>query len=242
MKVGIDIFVYTGGNQDVPFDVTHVRIDQSVNVIPSRAFFGRRCLVSVDTHDGIDKVETSAFQGCRSLRGIKLPGVREIEYAAFIYCTAMTSVEFSGKLETIGGFAFHGTSLRKIWMPSVRTVELSAFRHCKQLTDLELSGDLDNINHYAFIRCTSHRRIAIPLKDDMFLLSTEQRYSPVWSMRKPNNSWSCGGNTQNHLLVAPWELERWNEARNGSYQSRASTYWFLWKDGRNMGLDSIGHW
>jgi hypothetical protein len=107
----------------------------------------------------------------------KMPGVREIEYAAFNYCTAMTSVEFGDKLETIGGIAFHGTSLRKIRMPSVRTVGLSAFRHCKQLTDLELSGDLDNINPYAFIRCTSLRRIAIPLKDDMFLLSTEQRYS-----------------------------------------------------------------
>jgi hypothetical protein len=41
MEDDIDIFVYTGGNQDVPYDVTHVCIDQSVNVIPSRAFFGR---------------------------------------------------------------------------------------------------------------------------------------------------------------------------------------------------------
>jgi hypothetical protein len=237
MKVGIDIFVYTGGNQDVPFDVTNVRIDQSVNVIPSRAFFGRRCLVSVDTHDGIDKVETSAFQGCRSLRGIKLPGVREIEYAAFNYCTAMTSVEFSAKLVTIGGFAFHGTSLRKIRMPSIRTVELSAFRYCKQLTDLELSGDLESINPYAFIRCTSLRRIAIPLKDDMFLLSTEQRYSQFDQCENLITVDLVGGihKTISSLLLESWkdemkqEIDRINHVlpHTDSYEKTAEIWGWI---------------
>ena len=81
-----NIFVYLGGEQEVPADVTHVRIARSVKIILRRAFFRRRQLVSVETHDGIEKVEGEAFDGCISLRGIKLPGVREIGLDAFNNC------------------------------------------------------------------------------------------------------------------------------------------------------------
>ena len=52
-----NIFVYTGSGQDVPQDVTHVRVDKSVKVIPARAFRGRRNLVSVETHDDLEIIE-----------------------------------------------------------------------------------------------------------------------------------------------------------------------------------------
>jgi hypothetical protein len=68
-----------GGQQVVPDDVIHVIIDRIVKIIPERAFFGRRSLVSVETHDGVEKIEQGAFQGCRSLRGIKLSGVKIID-------------------------------------------------------------------------------------------------------------------------------------------------------------------
>jgi hypothetical protein len=79
----VDIFVYLGGQQEVPEDVTHVRIDRSVKIIPARAFVGHRSLVSVETHDGIEKIEDDAFEGCTSLRGIKLPGVVKVGDMAF---------------------------------------------------------------------------------------------------------------------------------------------------------------
>ena len=80
------ISVYLGGEQEVPDDVTHVIIDKSVKIIPRMAFYYRRQLLSVETHDGLEKVKGQAFDGCHSLRGIKLPGVREmIEQHAFSY-------------------------------------------------------------------------------------------------------------------------------------------------------------
>ncbi len=98
---GDNIFVYIGGEQEVPEDVTYVCIDRSVKNIPARAFYNRGSLVSVEMHDGIETVEKEAFYNCRSLRGIKLPGVKEVEYEAFKYCRALTDVEFGDMLETI---------------------------------------------------------------------------------------------------------------------------------------------
>eukprot|EP00984_Skeletonema_dohrnii_P012589 scaffold5126_cov70-Skeletonema_dohrnii-CCMP3373.AAC.1 len=56
---GNNVFVYLGGEQVVPADVSHVVVDGSVNVIPRLAFFGRTNLVSVEFHDGVDAIEGS---------------------------------------------------------------------------------------------------------------------------------------------------------------------------------------
>jgi len=161
------IFVYTG-EQEVPADVTHVLIDRSVKIIPERAFLNRQKLVSVEMHDGVEKIEEQAFQGCISLRGIKLLGVKIVERVAFQNCRALTDVEFGGKLETIREGAFSlCRSLRNINMPTVKTIGTGAFCNCKQLTDVELPA-VETIEPYAFLRCGSLRRILIPLKDNIF--------------------------------------------------------------------------
>ena len=76
---GTNIFVFVGGDQVVPRDVTHVIIDKSVKIIPARAFKRRSQLRYVEMHDGVEIIEGDAFFGCPSLRGIKLPGVRVIK-------------------------------------------------------------------------------------------------------------------------------------------------------------------
>jgi hypothetical protein len=173
-----NIFVYTG-EQDVPFDVTHVRIDRSVKIIPARAFYRRANLVSVETHDGIEKIEQGAFYGCWSLRGIKLSGVREIEDRAFACCFALSDVEFGNKLETIGEGALNNCrSLQKIKIPTVETIEVAAFGSCERLTDAEFGVKLERIEDFAFADCPRLQRIAIPLKDNMFTFDTFlQRYT-----------------------------------------------------------------
>ena len=99
---GEDIFVYTGGEQVVPRDVTHVIVDKSVKIIRRGAFDSRRRLVSMEMHDGIEIIEGGAFIYCTSLRGsMELPGVRVVGNWAFTR-TALTAVEFGDKLETIG--------------------------------------------------------------------------------------------------------------------------------------------
>jgi hypothetical protein len=164
-------FFYSGGEQEVPADVTHVVIDRSVKIIPREAFQNRRLLVSVETHDGIEIIEAYAFDECISLRGIKLPGVREVGYCAFFRCSEMTNVEFGNKLETIGEHAFNKCrSLTRIEMSTVRTIEDSAFYDCEQLSDVELPA-VETIGDFAFFNCFRLQRIAIPLKDNIFPLN-----------------------------------------------------------------------
>jgi hypothetical protein len=207
------IFVYTG-EQDVPSDVTHVIIDRSVKIIPERAFLNRRKLVSVEMHDGVERIEERAFQGCISLRGIKLPGVVAVELGAFQLCTALTDVDFGDKLETIRYDAFNNChSLQKIKMPSLRAIGLRAFSDCKQLTDVELPA-VETIGEYAFLRCVSLQRIAIPLKNITFPPDPfTQRYNQFYYCQNLSTVDLVGGihNTISSLLLESWRNEMLQE-------------------------------
>jgi hypothetical protein len=76
-------------------------------------------------------------------------------------------VEFGDELETIGCSAFTDChSLRNIKMPTVKNIGFCAFQDCNQVTDMELPA-VETIEAFAF-RCPSLRRIAIPLKDNIF--------------------------------------------------------------------------
>jgi hypothetical protein len=125
---GENIFVYMGGEQLVPLDVTHVIVDKSVKIIRRWTFIERDRLVSIEMHDGIEIVEEGAFSSCFSLKGsMRLPGVRVVEGWAFAR-TDLTDVEFGDKLETIGHSAFYYCrSLRSVKMPTVRIIYECAF-------------------------------------------------------------------------------------------------------------------
>jgi hypothetical protein len=147
---GDNIFLYLGGEQEVPRGVTHVCIDRSVKIIPRLAFDERANLVSVETHDELEIIEDQVFEGWGSLRGIKLSGVKEVKLLAFYNCRALTDAEFGDNLEIIGGSAFVFCPLRSINIPTVRTIGRWAFEDCEQLTDVELGDKLERIGIGAF--------------------------------------------------------------------------------------------
>eukprot|EP00985_Skeletonema_marinoi_P016745 scaffold9036_cov71-Skeletonema_marinoi.AAC.2 len=168
--------IYMGGEQVVPEDVTHVRIDKSVEVIEDFAFEDCEHLVQVETHDGIRKVGQWTFNECESLRSIDLRSVGEIGEGAFWDCENLTDVQFGNKLETIGKWAFaQCTSLECLKLTSVITVKLSAFQSCKALTSIEFSERLKTIEPCAFEYCYRLQRIAIPLKRDLFSIDPTYR-------------------------------------------------------------------
>ena len=172
---GDNIFIYMGGEHEVPHDVRRVIIDRSVKIIPKKAFYRRQQLVSVKMHEDVEIIGRWAFSRCTSLRQLKLPGVKEVRYMAFYDCGALADVEFGDKLETIGSNAFFRCHIKSIKAPSVRTIEERAFGSCTQLTDVELPG-IERICREAFISCPALRRIAIPLRDDIFHLLEDYHY------------------------------------------------------------------
>ncbi|KAK1737239.1 leucine-rich repeat domain-containing protein, partial [Skeletonema marinoi] len=160
------IFVYRGGR--APRHVTHVLIDESVEVIEVDAFGDCLHLVQVDTHDGIREVDKWAFDNCKSLRRINIRSVAEIDEYAFYGCENLESVEFGDKLERIQwGVFYECSSLKHLKLPSIITIGMQSFWRCSALTDIEFSERLETIEGRAFWGCDRLERIAIPLKRDL---------------------------------------------------------------------------
>jgi hypothetical protein len=189
---GDDIFVYTGGEQQVPRDVKRVRIAENIDTIPESTFQGCEQLLEVEGHNKIKKIEEAAFYECPCLRSVtKMGGVVEIEQLAFGDCSALSDVDFD-KLEIVGEYAFgfceslrsinmpsvrrvvksafsNCVELRSINMPSIRRVGNSAFQNCVELTDAVFGKDLERIEGYALAGCGALKRIVTPLKDNLFV-------------------------------------------------------------------------
>eukprot|EP00984_Skeletonema_dohrnii_P005414 scaffold1907_cov73-Skeletonema_dohrnii-CCMP3373.AAC.5 len=202
-----DIFIYMGGDQVVPNDVRRVRIDKSVKIIPQRAFYGRKHLIDVEFHEGIERIEKYAFFCCVSLMSVKLLGIKVIGNGAFSGCRGLSDVEFGDKLETIGTSAFYNcASLRRVRSPSVKTIGQYSFNYCKELTDLEFGKALVTIQVYAFRNCHKLKQIAMPLKSDMIEGNAFHFCSELTAIDL------VGGI---HKTVASLHLERWrNEMKD----------------------------
>ena len=67
------LYIYHGlDNKNVPEDVTHVIIDNSVTIIKKMAFCGCVHLVSIIMGDNVKRIEEYAFCACRALRFVRL--------------------------------------------------------------------------------------------------------------------------------------------------------------------------
>ena len=210
-----NIFVYLGGEQEVPLGVTHAVIDPSVSTVRRRAFFFRRRLVSVIFHDGVEIIEEEAFGECTSLPSIKFLGVREIGDRAFNNCTALSDVEFGDRLETIGYRAFtYCNSLRSIKMLSVRTVQEGAFHHCWQLRDVEFGIDLETIGIESFEGCEHLKRIVLPLKDDLLPLDIVHRWYGQFNGCSNLRAVELVGAKGIHNTISSLLMESWKDETN----------------------------
>eukprot|EP00573_Skeletonema_grethae_P006891 CAMPEP_0201710248 /NCGR_PEP_ID=MMETSP0578-20130828/58528_1 /ASSEMBLY_ACC=CAM_ASM_000663 /TAXON_ID=267565 /ORGANISM="Skeletonema grethea, Strain CCMP 1804" /LENGTH=386 /DNA_ID=CAMNT_0048199273 /DNA_START=126 /DNA_END=1283 /DNA_ORIENTATION=+ len=180
-------YIYRGEEGEViPDGATHIAVREDVTNIRSRAFFEHRNIIEVIFHEGVEKIEHRAFEGCQRLRQVIMPGVKVVEQIAFFGCLALTDVE-CGKLEIIENLAFcfcaslkastvifhegvekieeeaffRCTSLRRGIMPGVKIAENGAFCGCEALTDVEW-GKLEIIGRNAFCFCPSLRSINLP--------------------------------------------------------------------------------
>ena len=169
------IFVYMGGDQQVPRHIRRAKIHKSVKIVRANAFHDCTQLLYVEFHDGVEIIEVNAFNSCRSLRSIKVLGVKIIKGRAFQDCYRLTDIEFGNKLETIEHIAFcHCNALTKIKMPCVSTLGKGAFVACYNLSEVEIGEGLRALQARAFRDCPNLKRIVLPLKDviiedDVFL-------------------------------------------------------------------------
>jgi hypothetical protein len=208
-ELGLDVFVYMGGDQEVPRNVTHVRVHESVKIIRRRAFHWCIHLVSIEMHDGVEIIEKWAFSQCHSLKRINLAGVRDIRDSAFFCCRALEFVEFGVKLDSIGNWAFACTSLKRVQLPNAEFIGNKAFAACHLLTDMQLSGDLLAIGLSAINDCPRLRRIGIPLKANI-ISGIDTIFTECHGLSRVN---LVGGihKTISSLLLESWRNEMKDE-------------------------------
>ena len=159
-----DVFVYNGVDE-VPQNVTHVRVDPSVTIIPVRAFYERGSLEEVELPEGLIRIEDDAFHDCTSLETINLPStVVEIYADSFRDCKNLERIVLPQGLEILGRSAFKRCkSLQTINIPSnVKTIEEGAFYGCESLTNVSFSEGLLEIGKDAFTICESLVSVKLP--------------------------------------------------------------------------------
>ena len=157
------VYIYNGVGE-VPMNVTHVRVDPSVTVIPERVFEFRR-LVEVELPEGLIRIEDDAFQQCYSLKKINIPStVAEIARGAFSGCNDLEAITLPDGLQRLGQYAFIGCkSLQRINIPSnVETIEEGAFMTCDNLSEVLLSEGLRETENGAFSHCKSLESVTLP--------------------------------------------------------------------------------
>jgi len=157
------IYIYNGVDE-VPYNVTHVRVGDSVTVIPEFAFHERRHLEEVDLPEELIKIENSAFSDCTSLRSINIPStVKEIGERAFYSCQDLEVVGLPIGLQTLGYQAFCRCKCQRISIPpSLKIIGRAAFLSCESLTDVAFSEGLLRISRDAFSYCTSLESVKLP--------------------------------------------------------------------------------
>ena len=159
-----EVYIYNGVDE-VPWDVTHVRVDPSVTVIPQRAFEDHRKLEVVELPEGLITIGENAFQYCKSLKRINIPStVIEIGYNAFQGCNKLDGIALPDGLQTMGHYAFANCiSLQRINIPpGMKTIGQGAFLSCTGLADVVIPEDLEEIEKDAFSFCSSLVSITLP--------------------------------------------------------------------------------
>jgi len=158
------VYIYNGVGE-VPMDVTHVRVDSSVTVIPANAFRGRDKLDQVELPEGLITIERRAFYNCQSLEMINLPSTLEIiGPRAFQCCENLEAVILPEGLQTLGNHAFQYCKTMKTINipPGIEVLEEGAFLHCWKLVDVICSEGITEIEKDAFSRCFSLVSVTLP--------------------------------------------------------------------------------
>ena len=173
-------YLYTGdSDEQVPPDVSHVRVDASVTIIPNDAFKELWHLVEVELPEGLLEIGSHAFYGCESLVHVNFPStlktIGDNAFACNLPCrlediyyqsTGVKIVEAilpNGLIE-IGANAFLCCQqLKRVCVPSSLTsIGSGIFMLCTELEHVQLCEGLEEIPAQMFNHCMSLQRITIP--------------------------------------------------------------------------------
>jgi hypothetical protein len=120
MRLNFKLWHLRLDDKEVPEDVTHVIVDDSVTTIKEETFRDCKFLVSISMGDNVKRIEQLAFCDCRFLRFIRLSETLEyIGWCAFAGCRSLEALFLPPTLKYIGREAFwYCRSLRLLVLPN----------------------------------------------------------------------------------------------------------------------------
>jgi hypothetical protein len=151
---------------------TQIVIPAEYNGLPvveirEKAFAGCDQITSVVIPGSIERIGSSAFNGCSSLENVKIAeGVTEIGFAAFSECDSLTEIILPNSVSVIGTSSFAGCwELTKIDFPDkLEHIGETAFNQCIALTEINLPDSVNYIGVGAFADCFSLVNVKLPPK------------------------------------------------------------------------------
>ena len=157
------VFVYDELHA-APNNVTHIRVDPSVTIIPEGAFGNRLYLLEVELPEGVTKIENNAFRTCKSLMSINLPStLQEIGEDAFEICEKLEDIVLPTGLRTLGQYSFNECrSLKSIHIPPNVKMDNDVFVDCSGLTKVTFSEGFESIGKWSFMGCNSLVSVKLP--------------------------------------------------------------------------------
>lgn len=135
--------------------IRRVEIGNGISKLGSYAFSGCRALASIDIPNHISSAEGGCFRNCSSLRSITIPeSMTGIGANAFNSCNSLLSAAFPN-LTSIGAYSFSGCySLSTVVIPkSMTNIVTNLFRGCYSLSTVVIEGSLASIGASAFYDC-----------------------------------------------------------------------------------------
>ena len=132
---------YTGNDEivvvaNVPLEVEHVVVADSVTEIPAHAFIQHDRLRSIYIPVSVSTIGELAFRRCSSLQSIVIPSsVTTIGNRAFWGCSSLQSIGLPASVTTIGDEAFRGCSSLQCYviLTAVLNVGPRAFEGCRSM-------------------------------------------------------------------------------------------------------------
>lgn len=119
-----------------------------VTAIGYGAFCEMSKLKEIKIPNGVEKIESNAFRGCRSLKNITIPeGVQEIGMLAFGACDALKTIIIPRTVKSVGTFAFANCNqLKKVYLcEGVLEIGARAFEKCSCLEEVILPQSVQNL-------------------------------------------------------------------------------------------------
>lgn len=155
------------GGTLVELKTTHpnVMLCFSVRQIASNAMKYNHFLEEIILPDGVEIIDSSAFEECTSLQNVFLPPqVVSLENRAFYNCRNLRNIHLSHVLRDIGAQVFSDChSLKYLKLPkTLRSLGESALENCVALEEINLPDTLEVIPADCFRQCTSLKALVFP--------------------------------------------------------------------------------